>query len=88
MSYTTEEMRILINFHRQYNTVKTNHYLQFLEKLGEQCPDIYGEIEEAEMEYDNDDYLEAPEEEARGMVISMLNEWIATLQDVRERLKG
>ena len=47
-----------------------------------------GEIDEAETEYDNDDYLEDTEEEARGMVISMLNEWIATLQDVRERLKG
>lgn len=88
MSYTTEEMRTLIEFHRKYSTMKTNHYLHFLEKLGEECPDIYGEIEEAEMEYDDDAYLDDPEEEARALAVGMVSEWIATLEKVRERLKG
>ncbi|MCB9298840.1 MAG: hypothetical protein H6559_37830 [Lewinellaceae bacterium] len=89
MRYTTEEMRTLIEFHRKYNSMKkTNYYLDYLEKLEEECPDIQGEIEEMMFEYDDDAYLDDPEEEARAFAIGMLNEWIGTLEAVRDRLKG
>lgn len=88
MTYTTEDARTLIEFYKKHSTMQTNHYLHFLELLAEQCPDIPGEIEEMEMEFDDDAHLDDPEEKARAFAVGMVNEWIATLEKVRDRLKG
>lgn len=86
MSYTQEEARILIDFHRKYSTRKTNYYLHFLELLEEHSPDIQGDIEDG-WKYDDPDY-EGEEQAAREMAIGMVSDWIAVLEELRDRLKG
>lgn len=87
MSYTQDEARILIDFHRKYNTRKTNYYLHFLGLLEDEAPDIEGDIADTGMQYDDPDY-EGEEEQARELAITMVSNWIEALEKIRDRLKG